>query len=141
MAPVSPLHICVPESVSWLRPGHLPRGSWRETAFDLRLDKLRESPKPFFSSKNSDRFPYENPLYKNYSLCFPPPPGIYFLLSPFPFFHHLKLHVLFLVTSHGWSAAWFFLLPVASWQVADPAVDEEPGASMWGGGGGAWRKR
>lgn len=80
-------------------------------------------------------------LFKNYSLCFPPPPGIYFLLSPFPFFHHLKLHVLFLVTSHGWSAAWFFPLPVASWQVADPAVDEEPGASMWGGGGGAWRKR
>ena len=47
-APVSPLHICFPERVSWRPPGHLPRGSWRETAFDLRWDKLHGSPKPFF---------------------------------------------------------------------------------------------
>lgn len=39
---------------------------------------------------------------------------------------------MFLVMSHGWSAAWFFLLPAATWQVADPVVDREPGGQHVG---------
>lgn len=89
MARVAPLHICFPESVSRLWPGHLPRGSWRETAFGLRLDKSHGSPKPFFSPGTMIAFLIRI-LFKKYSLYFPPPPRIYFLLSPFPFFHHLS---------------------------------------------------
>lgn len=70
-------------------------------------------------------------LFKKYSSVFPAPSQDLFSLVPVPFFPSSELHI-FLVTSPGWSAAWFFLLPVASWQVAaDPAVDRGPGAG-WG---------
>lgn len=107
---VSPFHICFPESVSWLRPGRLPRGSWRETAFELQLDRRMNLPSPFSLPPRTMIAFLMRILFKKYSLYFPPPPRICFLLSPFPFFPSSELHVL-LVTSHGWRAAWFFLLP------------------------------
>lgn len=76
-------------------------------------------------------------LFEKYSLYFPPPPRIYFLLSPFPFFPSSELHV-FLVTSRGdipWLARCLVLpVAVASWQVAGPSV--EPGGQHGGGGRG-----
>ena len=80
-------------------------------------------------------------LFKKYSSVFPAPSQDLFSFVPIPFFPSSELHI-FLVTSPGWSNAWFFLLPVASWQVAaDPAVDRGPGPAGGRGGGGAWRKR
>ena len=66
-------------------------------------------------------------LFKKCSSVFPAPSQDLFSFVPIPFFPSSELHI-FLVTSPGWSAAWFFLSPMASWQVAaDPAVDREPG--------------
>lgn len=113
-----------------------PEGGWRETAFGLRLDKSHGSPKPFFFFRPRTMIAFlMRILFKKYALYFPPPPRIYFLLFPFPFFPSSELHV-FLVMSHGWSAAWFFLLPVAAWQVADPAVDRELGGQRRAEGAG-----
>lgn len=69
-------------------------------------------------------------LFKKCSSVFPAPSQDLFSFVPIPFFPSSELHI-FLVTSPGWSAAWFFLSPMASWQVAaDPAVDREPGAGL-----------